>query len=66
MDFAYVAAVLSILMYLLMRTRRMKKRLVSGDEPIIKRKMIVIKHSFDEEQGANPAADDTVPMEPVQ
>jgi hypothetical protein len=65
MDFAYVAAVLSILMYLLMRTRRMKKRLVSGEEAIIKRKMIVIKHSFDEEQGANPATADTVPTEPV-
>jgi hypothetical protein len=61
LDFALAAAMSGVLMYLLMRTRRMKRRLAVSDEPRVERNLIVIKHSFDEELPASPEMITAVP-----
>ena len=54
MDFAFALALLGVVMYLLLRTRRLKKRLVVAEEQTVKREVIVIRYGFDGELLANP------------
>lgn len=62
MDFAFAVAVLFVLFYLMLRTRRMKMRLIADEEPGgVKRNVIIIRHRFDEEQPVSPEMTGAVP-----